>query len=184
MSGYELVLPALPPELSAREQGIVRSVEPAVQQLAVALYHRMKARGYRLVFNSGKRSYADQERIYNDTLRARAQGGAALNAAGLAGITARPGTSRHETGLAFDATPTPTTDAAWAVYGQEGEALGLTWGGRWTTRLPDGTTRTDRPHMQLSGGPTVAQLAAGGVLTALLIAAVLAARPSSTTGDK
>lgn len=64
---------------------------------------------------------------------------------------AKPGTSLHEFGRAFDVVPlrggvpvwgTSGADGAlWQLVGEIGEGVGLTWGGRWA--------KPDRPHFQL-----------------------------------
>lgn len=63
---------------------------------------------------------------------------------------AQPGTSKHETGEAFDVVPmragacvwgtTGADGALWQRIGAIGEAAGLTWGGRWS--------KPDFPHFQ------------------------------------
>jgi hypothetical protein len=45
-------------------------------------------------------------------------------------------------------------DKLWKIIGEEGQKLGLEWGGSWKSII-------DKPHFQLTGGLTPAQLRAG-----------------------
>lgn len=59
---------------------------------------------------------------------------------------ARPGESAHNFAAAFDIcvqgpVPYPNDDKLWQAYGEVGERLGLTWGGRWKGIV-------DRPHFE------------------------------------
>jgi peptidoglycan L-alanyl-D-glutamate endopeptidase CwlK len=82
---------------------------------------------------------------------------------------AKAGQSFHNYRLAYDGVPEKllvlpnwgdnkrdqhVADAAWALYAQLGKAQGLEWGGDWRTIK-------DRPHMQFTGGLTLAQLQQG-----------------------
>lgn len=70
------------------------------------------------------------------------------------------GNSMHNYRCAFDFVPLvagkPVWDNAslWARCGFAGESCGLEWGGRWSSM-------TDKPHMQNTGGRTLAQIKAG-----------------------
>jgi peptidoglycan L-alanyl-D-glutamate endopeptidase CwlK len=49
---------------------------------------------------------------------------------------AKPGSSAHNYGMAFDVAfvgkkPYPSDTSLWEAVGQAGEAVGLAWGGRW-----------------------------------------------------
>lgn len=62
--------------------------------------------------------------------------------------------SKHTSRRAYDCVPRrdgacvwDDTDPAWELIGVEGEALGLTWGGRW--KDADGDPQPDKPHLQL-----------------------------------
>jgi len=76
-------------------------------------------------------------------------------------VTAAPaGYSVHNFGLAADvcyATGKPYADQdrliTWEQFGDFAESLELTWGGRWK--------KPDRPHVEWTGGLTLAQLRAG-----------------------
>jgi len=73
---------------------------------------------------------------------------------------AKGGQSYHNYRCAFDFVPLADGKAQWtnlALFdqcGQIGEALGLEWAGRWTGGF------REYAHLQDSGGPTLAQLAA------------------------
>lgn len=66
----------------------------------------------------------------------------------------------HGFGLAYDIVPIVKGKAVWddnklwAVAGEEGKKLGLTWGGDWKSIV-------DKPHFEYTGGLTAAQLRAG-----------------------
>lgn len=167
-------LPELPKGLAAAQAVIVRSLEPALQVLALEHHANLAALGIRLQFNSGRRSHADTLRIAADTATATAR---ELAAQGLTGIAAT-GTSLHELGLAYDGEPSPKNDQTWAIYGREAKALGLVWGGDWTRKLPSGEVVSDRPHVQMPGKVELwRQAIAAGVLVALAVAiAVLVKR--------
>ena len=66
----------------------------------------------------------------------------------------------HGFGLAYDVVPIVGGKAIWddnnlwAVVGEEGKKLGLTWGGDWKSIV-------DKPHFEFTGGLTAEQLRAG-----------------------
>lgn len=72
---------------------------------------------------------------------------------------AKPGTSYHNHRVAFDFVPIVdgkavwNDDHLWAQCGMIGEKVGLEWGGGWQGFQ-------DKPHMQDTGGKTIAQLLA------------------------
>jgi len=72
---------------------------------------------------------------------------------------AKPGASFHNWKVAFDFVPIVNgkavwdDDHLWAQCGMIGEALGLEWGGGWQS-FPD------KPHMQDTGGRTIASFVA------------------------
>lgn len=150
-------LPDLPDSLRSPAQvAIVRSLDPVMQEFAVEHYRALEAQGIVLQFNSGRRDPAAQAALYEQR-------------ADLSVPVARPGTSHHEVGLAYDGEPRPKNDATWAAYGAAAEALGLSWGGRF--RKPD------PPHVELPGKrELIMQLGAGGLLAAIAWAIVRRAR--------
>jgi len=72
---------------------------------------------------------------------------------------AKPGYSMHNHRVAFDFVPIVdgkavwNDDHLWAKCGAIGESIGLEWGGGWQSFV-------DKPHMQNTGGRTIAQLLA------------------------
>lgn len=119
---------------------LLDDLDPRLTPRAYRLVARAARAGIRTVVISGRRSRAEQERLY-------AQG---RTAPGPIVTHAPPGTSKHELGLAFDLAPANAAGlpdwgapaAVWARLGELGEAEGLRWGGRWTD-FPD------RPHFEL-----------------------------------
>lgn len=169
-----------PPEWSLAERRKAASLEPVLQIKLVEHHHRLRARGLTgLQVNSGRRTPAEQQKLTDRTKDAltAADSAAALDRAGLSGFSAPASKSLHVFGLAYDGEPVPKTEATWAVYGEEAEALGLKWGGRWTRTLPSGRVVSDRPHVQWPGsGEQVRNLAAAGVFGLLALATATMAR--------
>lgn len=66
----------------------------------------------------------------------------------------------HGFGLAYDVVPVVNGQAVWnnnklwAIIGEEGKKLGLTWGGDWKSLV-------DKPHFEYTDGLTAYQLRAG-----------------------
>ena len=87
------------------------------------------------------RTFAEQDKLYE---QGRSQPGRVVT-------QAKAGQSYHNYGLAFDFVPKdqngqPTWEDlnGFNSVGEQGEALGLQWGGRWPKK--------DRPHLQMSFG--------------------------------
>lgn len=103
------------------------------------------ALGFTLLVTDGLRTLAEQQAAY-------ASGRTAPGPI----VTFRDGTTRrsnhqaHDDGLSHavdccflvDGQPSWDARLPWEAYGACGEALGLVWGGRWTTPV-------DRPHLEL-----------------------------------
>jgi peptidoglycan L-alanyl-D-glutamate endopeptidase CwlK len=98
--------------------------------VVLRLFARMEERGYSLVLLEGYRSPDRQDRLAN--LGAQVTNARALQ-------------SRHQFGLAADIAPLrdgrlviserdPWAFEVYQALGQEAEALGLIWGGRWKLR--------------------------------------------------
>ena len=152
----------------------IEDLREDVQRIAVQLQARMTSKHVPVLIYSTHRSLEEQARLYRQgralaTIREKAhelrtqwgrpdladllmevgpQHGAVRTNAG-------PGQSLHNYGVAFDAAPMrngdivwgtddPADRRLWSLYGHTGQALGLEWGGAWTS-FPD------RPHMQLAG---------------------------------
>lgn len=158
--------PGVPPtpgavvsEPLARGDGVAQTIaalaglHPAVDQLARRFLADAANQGLGLLITEGYRSPERQDILYS---QGRTRPGAIVT-------WVRGGASLHNFGLAFDVArkglndrPTwPSDEAWWQRIGAMGEALGLTWGGRWPA------PKTDRPHFQWSGGLTLEQLRAG-----------------------
>ena len=111
--------------------------KPELQQLAIQFLDACEAQGIEVVITYGIRSYQEQEALY-------AQG---RTTPGKIVTNAKPGTSLHETGIAFDAAPLVNGKIDWNSHlfdtmGPIGESVGLVWGGRFKSIV-------DRPHYQL-----------------------------------
>lgn len=175
-----VVLPQIPLAIPPSQRRMIRSLEPEAQWIAVEHYNAALDYGIRIQFNSGRRTPDEQAALSRRTNAAitAIDSTTALDNAGLSGFAAAPTKSLHVFGLAYDAEPHPKDDQTWRKFGELAEGLGATWGGRWSRTLPDGTVRTDRPHVQL-GVPlnrraAIASAAIAGV--AVVAAAVAASR--------
>lgn len=78
-------------QVSRNEQ----SIRPELQEPLRQMFADAKAAGYELMIGSGFRSSQQQAAIYNNYVRMRGQAGADK-------VSARPGTSEHQLGLAVD----------------------------------------------------------------------------------
>lgn len=132
-------------------EAIVERLEPVIQPKARALLEAARAEGIELAVTQGLRTMEEQAALY-------AQG---RTAPGPVVTNAKPGSSWHNFGLAFDVAvvvggkPTwPNDEALWQRIGALGKAQGLAWGG-------DFESFKDRPHFQLTGGLTLADARAG-----------------------
>lgn len=130
--------PPLPPSMFANVERPAlefadrdwRKLDPAFMQAVLQLFARMEARGYPVALLEGYRSPERQDMLADI-------GAHVTNARGLQ--------SRHQFGLAADIAPVkdgrlviseqhPWALDAYQALGQEAEALGLVWGGRWKLR--------------------------------------------------
>ena len=130
MSGQFLDWPTSVSEWSGFLSRWGMETDVSVRALALGWYaHQLL--GVRLVIISGFRDPARQTAL-------RRQWDAGCRSA--CGIAVRPAErSAHSDRIAFDVTATvPPTPAQWVRIGEIGEALGLRWGGRFST--------PDRPH--------------------------------------
>jgi peptidoglycan LD-endopeptidase CwlK len=99
------------------------------------------------------RNWHDQQRLWQ---QGRDGEGNIINEA-IVVTYAPPGHSWHELGLAVDCCPIvllavkgwDPRNPMWKRLGENGESLGLTWGGRWRDHL--GHPNPDLPHFQLTG---------------------------------
>ncbi len=121
------------------EKEILSGLQPLVARKAEQLIIAMARKGHAIDIVSGFRSFAEQNKLY-------AQG---RTTPGSIVTNARGGESLHNYGVAFDAVfmvggkPSWAEKHPWTLLGETAEAIGLEWGGRWTSFK-------DRPHMQLT----------------------------------
>jgi hypothetical protein len=119
--------------------GSAPGLVPAVQSKAQQLQALAADEGIQIRITSGRRSPEEQKRLY-------AQG---RTAPGAIVTHAPPGSSKHESGAAFDIVPLNAQGQPdwgskhWDRLGALGKELGLTWGG-------DFTSLKDRPHFELA----------------------------------
>lgn len=135
---------------SSSESRIAR-LEPVIQPKARALLEAARAQGIELTVTQGLRTMEEQAALY-------AQG---RTAPGQVVTNAKPGSSWHNFGLAFDVAvvvngkPTwPNDSALWSKIGDLGKTQGLIWGG-------DFQSFKDMPHFQYTGGLSLEQARAG-----------------------
>ncbi|TJZ63949.1 M15 family metallopeptidase [Chitiniphilus eburneus] len=146
--------PPLPPSLflSSERPSLATAdrdwskLDPRFTQTVLAVIARLETRGFPIVLIEGYRSPDRQDSL--------ADGGVLVT-------KARGGQSKHQYGLAVDLAPlrdgrivlSERDPWAWEAYqalGEEAEAAGLTWGGRWSFK--------DYGHVEMKG--SVARLAA------------------------
>lgn len=164
---YQKLVPTTPVNTSAavplsdRSERVVGTLLPPVQTYARALVARAAQAGITVEIIQGMRTYAEQNALY-------AQG---RTAPGKVVTNARGGYSNHNFGLAFDtgifvngkyaddSLPSATVSRLYGALGALGEALGLTWGGSWTSLQ-------DEPHFELRPA-WAAKLSEGDMLAQL-----------------
>ena len=144
-SNSTVAAPAIPANISPLTANTLKGLTPATQAAALALIQVAAMNGLQLEIANGFRDTKAQTAIY-------AQG---RTAPGPIVSYAKPGTSPHEKGMAFDVAvnkngkPTwPNDNALWAQIGQYGESVGLTWGGRFPELNPG--QPADLDHFQIS----------------------------------
>ena len=141
---------AIAPGLS-RSQARIASLDPSLRPLALALLETAWQDGIALVVVGGLRTLAEQQALYD---RGRTTPGPIVT-------NAKPGSSWHNYGLAFDvailaggAATYPNDAYLWDRVGDAGRRVGLQWGG-------DFVSFKDRPHFEHHPGITLAQAANG-----------------------
>ena len=126
---------------------------PHVADKAHAFIDACDAAGIDIIITSTYRDDESQNALF--AKGRTAPGPRVTNAAG--------GRSMHNHRVAFDFVPIVNGKAVWddnylwTQCGMIGEKLGLEWGGSWTSFV-------DKPHMQYTGGKTIAQLLADRAL--------------------
>lgn len=127
----------------------IAGLHPEARAAAAQFVNRVEQElGIQLRVTQGMRTYAEQDALY-------AQG---RTAPGEVVTNARGGQSYHNFGVAFDVVEVRPDGSVnwntdWAAIGAVGEAMGLEWGGNWTSIV-------DRPHFQLDTGLSTAELRA------------------------
>lgn len=129
----------------------IGAVHPVVKKGAEEVIRRAYKQGIYVLFSDGYRSNAEQEELYK---QGRSKPGSVVT-------NARGGQSVHNYGLALDMyiTNKEGTTASWPSdtlrqVAQIAKSIGFEWGGDWTSFK-------DYPHIQMTGGLSVAQLRAG-----------------------
>ena len=110
--------------MDSTSESLLANVHPELASKVRGMAAALKGKGITIRVTSAKRSTAQQAALY-------ARRGA------LTYPVARPGTSKHELGLAVDlALVGARNSSAWAAIGEEGERQGLRWGGRFSKPDP------------------------------------------------
>jgi peptidoglycan L-alanyl-D-glutamate endopeptidase CwlK len=129
-----------------RSERNIATLEPVTAKLAREHLRRLAAEGYTFKVTSATRTFSEQAALY-------AKG---RTAPGPKVTNARPGSSWHNFGLAYDLTlfqgdKNPVWDhPAYDLAGRIGKELGLRWGG-------DFKSIVDRPHFERPIGLSLAE---------------------------
>ena len=125
----------------------ISALHPEVRATAAQFINRVEQElGITLRVTQGMRTFDEQNDLY-------AQG---RTAPGDVVTNARGGQSYHNYGLAIDVVEIRADGSAnwntdWEAIGRIGEAMGMEWGGNWTSIV-------DRPHFQMDFGLSTSQL--------------------------
>lgn len=110
--------------MDSTSESLLANVHPELANRVRGMAAALKGKGITIRVTSAKRSTAQQAALY-----ARREANPYP--------VARPGTSKHELGLAVDlASVGARGSSVWAAIGEEGERQGLRWGGRFSTPDP------------------------------------------------
>ncbi len=134
---------------STKNMGAVHAV---VKETTVEVIKKAYKEGINVQISCGYRSNAEQQRLFN---QGRTTPGNIVT-------NAKPGQSLHNYGLAVDyfltnesgTTAIWTVNANWRRVAAIAKSLGFSWGGDWTGFV-------DYPHLEMTGGLSLAQLQAG-----------------------
>lgn len=139
----------------------LEGVHEYIKEKALALVSTAHCEGINIAITSGYRSNEEQAAIYGKGRSSYIYNGKQYgNPKEKKVSNAKPGTSYHNFGLAFDFTVfddnrQPIWNGnSYDKVGKMGQALGLEWGGAWTGFK-------DRPHFQHTFGLSLAQLRSG-----------------------
>ena len=138
--------------LDRSNRNMATGTHPVVRESALEMIRRAYREGIYVQISEGHRSYARQNDLY-------AQG---RTRPGNIVTNARGGQSWHNFGIAVDFFLVSddgqraiwTVNNKWRRAAQIAKQLGFEWGGDWTSFV-------DYPHLQMTGGLTLAQLRAG-----------------------
>lgn len=125
----------------ARNQKVIAGLNAKMKPLAIKFVELANRNGLSIVLTSGYRSNKEQERLYQQGRTTK----------GRVVTHAKPGTSKHNHGLAIDIAFLneknqiywPSDNAIWEKAAGIGESLGLKWGGRWSGFK-------DKPHFEFN----------------------------------
>jgi hypothetical protein len=124
--------------LTAPEAALLLSLLPPLQSLCRQHRAACLAQGVPFVLESGFRSTGYQQLLYDHP---NFHPGTPA---------AKPGSSKHEHGAAYDVAMRGLSDLQRLVFGQEAEKLGLVWGGRFQSVIEGQTIKTpDWGHVEL-----------------------------------
>lgn len=130
--------------MAARMSNKLLGVHPKLVDAAARIQQAMRELGFEMLVTDGVRTVAQQQALY---AKGRTAPGHIVTQAD--GVTHRSNHQPHADGfghaidLCFvvDGAPSWADGLPWALYGAMAKALGLQWGGTWTT--------PDRPHIEL-----------------------------------
>ncbi len=99
----------------------VKQLKPEMQIKVAQLYEFAKSKGINFDITSGLRTYEQQQKLYQESLAKKDSRGGKMGAA-------KPGSSRHESGLAIDISG---NESQRKILGDYWKSIGGTWGGDW-----------------------------------------------------
>lgn len=139
--------PALGSQKERSDRNIA-TLHPRVQVMARNLVSAAADNGINIVVTSGTRTYEEQDALFRQANDGKDNDGdGRVDERDEMVTKARAGHSNHNFGMAFDVTIFDGTSPAYEsprykVLGALGKAIGLSWGGDWTS-IPD------EPHFEL-----------------------------------
>lgn len=154
-----------PSSQKERSERNIETLHPRVQALAWNLLSAAADNGINIVVTSGTRTYEEQDALFQQAHDGKDNDGdGRVDESDEMVTKARAGHSNHNFGLAFDVTIFDGTSPAfesprYKVVGALGKAIGLSWGGDWTS-IPDEPHFELRPQWakDLSEGDMIAEL--------------------------
>ena len=125
-------------QVDAINESKLSGVKPVLREKVLKIVELAKKQGTILVVVYGRRSYAEQKKLYD---QGRTKPGNIIT-------YKKPGTSKHEFGDAADicfwvnGKPSYAESNDWNLIGRLAKQVGLKWGGNWKNFK-------DRPHVEL-----------------------------------